>query len=124
MFVVHHVVAVLPYVIYLFTSNCALGSFILLLFLGVELSTIPLNTVATLEQLGYGHSRWHFVAFGFVYSTWLVVRVVMPGFLMQIIYTTFILQPNLPACLIPAILCAHIISIFCWYVCDWSRHGQ
>eukprot|EP00667_Euglena_gracilis_P028773 EG_transcript_37148 len=52
LFVVHHVVALIPYCIMLFIPDCQHGIFVLTAFLFVELSTVPLNVAATLEQLG------------------------------------------------------------------------
>jgi hypothetical protein len=115
-FVIHHVVAMVPYCICLFGEHCQRGYFLLVAFLVVELSTVPLNVSVTLEQLGYAKTPAHRAAFLTVYVSWLLARVLWPAFLMVVLYRSYLLRPNLPSCLIPALVCAHIIALFCWMV--------
>eukprot|EP00667_Euglena_gracilis_P029340 EG_transcript_38645 len=35
---------------------------------------------------------------------------------MDIVYEMYILRPNFPTSLFPALICAHIIAAFCWFV--------
>lgn len=48
-----------PYVITQFIYVCHSGQYVLLLFLLVELSTLPLNAMAFLEDLGLRRTRAH-----------------------------------------------------------------
>jgi hypothetical protein len=115
-FAIHHVVAVVPYAVYLLSSHCQYGVDILALFLCVEVSTLPLNAQAFLEQTGLGDTMAHTLAFYFTYFTWLVFRVCLPLILMYVLWSKYILGPDPLGCMLPGIVCSHIITFFCIFI--------
>ncbi|CAM9831296.1 unnamed protein product, partial [Ectocarpus sp. 8 AP-2014] len=113
-FVAHHVVALTPYVITQFFYTCHQGQYVLLLFLLVEASTIPLNAMAFLEDLGRRRTPEHRIAHGAMYSLWFVFRILLPLYLLLLIWTKIAQNISTEeACLVPSMVCAHIIAVFC-----------
>ncbi len=114
-FAVHHVLAVMPYVIYMFVDGCPVGLFILSMFMLVEFTNIPLNIQTWLEQNGKGSSRWYAMAFYTTFVSWIFVRVVNPLALIVIIHTKILPHATSEqrSCLLPGVVCAYAICMFC-----------
>eukprot|EP00903_Cladosiphon_okamuranus_P021750 g19998.t1 len=113
-FVAHHIVALTPYAITQFFYTCHQGQYVLLLFLLVEASTMPLNAMAFLEDLGRRRTLEHRCAHGAMYFLWFMFRVLLPIYLLVLIWTK--IADNISteeACLVPSMVCAHIITLFC-----------
>ncbi|CAN0379194.1 unnamed protein product, partial [Laminaria digitata] len=103
-----------PYVITQFFFTCSKGQYLLLLFLLVEASTVPLNAMAFLEDLGRRRSTPHRFAHGVMYALWFVFRFLLPIYLLVMIWTKVVQDiSSEEACLIPSMICAHIIALFC-----------
>lgn len=114
-FAVHHVVASMPYVTYMFISACPFGLFILSCFMLVELSNISLNAQVFLEQNGLGDSRWYAAAFYTTFVGWIFCRIINPVSMIFVLHLKLIpgLTPVGKRCLIPGAICAYLICIFC-----------
>ena len=114
-FAVHHVLAVMPYVIYMFVASCPVGLFILSCFMLVEFTNIPLNLQTWLEQNGKGSSVWYAVAFYSTFVSWIFVRVINPIAMVVILHTKIVpnISPSQRGCLIPGFICAYAITLFC-----------
>ncbi|KAJ0397965.1 hypothetical protein P43SY_003873 [Pythium insidiosum] len=113
-FVVHHVVAVIPYLIYNFYPGCGMDLYLLTLFLLVELAVIPLNITTFLEQLGFGKTTVHTLFFYVTYVCWFAARVVLPLYNVYVLW--WMVMPYLssvPFCIIPSAICGHLIAAFC-----------
>eukprot|EP00906_Rhabdomonas_costata_P036854 RCo051704 len=131
-FAVHHTVAALPYCVYLL-ADCPFGTDVLALFLCVELSTLPLNAQAFLEQTGLGETWAQPLSFYLTYVTWLLSRVLLPIVLMYVVWSRYLLSPGFPRCAAPGVVCAHVIALFCvsmfflfWtpdLIRRWKRRG-
>lgn len=115
-FLLHHVIASTPYVIYLFVPACPVGLFILSCFLLVELTNIPLNMQVFLEQNGFSQSRLFPFALYTTLVLWVVVRIANPLFLLYVVH--FFIWPTAKnrMCLLPGLACAWFIAFFCIYV--------
>ncbi|GAB9476598.1 hypothetical protein Gpo141_00013661, partial [Globisporangium polare] len=113
-FVIHHIVAAVPYLIYNFHAGCGMDFYLLSLFLLVEFAVIPLNVTTILEQLGYGNTPLHATFFYITYVCWFGARVVLPLYSVYVLWERII--PNAaesPLCVIPAAVCGHLIAAFC-----------
>jgi hypothetical protein len=114
-FVAHHLIASTPYVIYMFVASCPYGLFILSCFMLVEFSNISLNAQAFLEQNGLGGSFWYATAFYTTFIGWIFCRIFNPLAMLVVLHTKVF--PSLPQdakiCMIPGIICAYLINVFC-----------
>lgn len=114
-FTAHHCIANTPYLIYMFVSDCPYGLFVLACFMLVEFTNITLNAQAFLEQYGHGGSRYYATAFYITFVGWIFCRIMNPLFMLYVIH--FKLVPDLPAdrkyCLVPGMICAYLINVFC-----------
>ncbi|GLD93405.1 hypothetical protein PINS_up001997 [Pythium insidiosum] len=113
-FIIHHIVAVVPYAINNFISCCGAAQFGLLLFLLVELATLPLNVRGFIESMGQEDSRSYKRAIYMTYIVWAVSRTVLPIFLLYSFWRfTFPSERNHDVCFYPNMIGAHIIAFFC-----------
>uniref|UniRef100_K3W7E3 TLC domain-containing protein n=1 Tax=Globisporangium ultimum (strain ATCC 200006 / CBS 805.95 / DAOM BR144) TaxID=431595 RepID=K3W7E3_GLOUD len=113
-FVIHHIVAAVPYLIYNFHAGCGMDFYLLSLFLLVELAVIPLNITTFLEQLGYGKTPVHQLFFFSTYVFWFGARVVLPLYNVYVLWERIIPESSdAPFCVIPAAVCGHLIAAFC-----------
>ncbi|KAH9579743.1 hypothetical protein LSM04_000609 [Trypanosoma melophagium] len=117
-FAVHHIVASIPYVIYMFASPCEYGLFILCCFLLVEATNLPLHARATLEENDMSNTKAYATALYATFVGWIIFRLANPTALIIIIHKYII--PSIPngrlACIIPGVICAYMINIFCYAV--------
>lgn len=115
LFAVHHIVASMPYVIYMFVSACPYGLFILACFMLVEFSNISLNAQVFLEQNGLGDSRWYAAALYTTFVGWIFCRIINPVAMIFVIHLKLMpgLTPTGRKCLIPGAICAYLICLFC-----------
>jgi len=110
-FLIHHCVAITPYILNLW-FGCDNATVILNLFLLVEFSNLSLNAQVFLEQTGRAHSRLYAAAFYTTFIGWIVCRLALPSALVYLIFTRI----RLCKCLIPAVVSAIIIVLFCYGV--------
>ncbi|DAZ96379.1 TPA: hypothetical protein N0F65_010746 [Lagenidium giganteum] len=116
-FVVHHIVAALPYVIYNFTPGCGIDLYLLNTFLLVEFAVLPLNIATFLEQLGHGKTPLHSFFYYTTYVCWFGARVLLPLYNVYVMWA-YLLMPmaTLRAsweCVLPSAVCGHLIAAFC-----------
>jgi hypothetical protein len=118
-FVFHHVTASVPYFTYLF-HPCEAGNIVLSAFLLVEFATIFLNFQTWMEKLGHVRTRWFTWMFYCTYVSWLLTRVFLPVFLLYVVWETLLntttTERHMRYCLIPGLVCSHLITLFCWVV--------
>ncbi|TMW60722.1 hypothetical protein Poli38472_000764 [Pythium oligandrum] len=113
-FVIHHLVAATPYLIFNFYPGCGMDFYLLTLFLLVEIAVVPLNIATFVEQLGYGKTRLHTLLFYMTYVCWFGARVVLPLYNVYILWWVLIPQASdAPLCIIPSAICGHLIAAFC-----------
>ncbi|KAF0683618.1 Aste57867_24324 [Aphanomyces stellatus] len=119
-FVAHHLVAMIPFCIYNFyRGHCMADTYLLSLYLLVELCVVPMNIVSFLEQLGHAaDSPRVFLYASISFVSWVLVRGLLPIYLLYALWTTFIPSIDLSSheawvCTAPAIICGHLISLFC-----------
>lgn len=112
-FACHHIVALIPLLINLFSGDCPGGTFMLSAFLLVEIPVISLNIQNFLEQTGRGQTRAYAVCFYITYAFWFVFRIILPLYLLCLLWA--LILPSLPYfwCVAPGVVSAHLITIFC-----------
>ncbi|KAG5182770.1 hypothetical protein JKP88DRAFT_164331 [Tribonema minus] len=122
-FVAHHLVALTPYCINNFVSGCHCGNYVLALFLLVEIPTLPLNCVGTLDQLGLRQSHARYLCFLVMYSSWFLARVLLPVYLLIVLYEIIIPSwysdrggAQFAVCVVPSAVCANVIAFACFYI--------
>jgi hypothetical protein len=104
----------IPYAINNFISCCGSSQFALLLFLLVELATLPLNARGFLESVGREETKKHAQSIYATYFVWAVSRTVLPMFLLFVVWKyAFPSKRNHDVCLYPNVIAAHIIAFFC-----------
>ncbi|TYZ61890.1 hypothetical protein PybrP1_004831 [[Pythium] brassicae (nom. inval.)] len=105
---------VIPYFINNFVACCAASQYGLLLFLLVELATLPLNARGFLESVGREDSKHHARAIYATYGVWAVTRTALPIYLVYVFWVyAYPPDRNDPVCLYPNLLGAHVIALFC-----------
>ncbi|KDO21469.1 hypothetical protein SPRG_12512 [Saprolegnia parasitica CBS 223.65] len=113
-FVIHHIVAVVPYIINNFVSACTGCQFGLLLFLLVEIATLPLNARGFMESMGRHDSLSHTRSIYATYVTWAVTRTLLPVYLLYVFWSfSYPADKDDNVCFYPNLICAHIIAAFC-----------
>ncbi|OQR96470.1 hypothetical protein ACHHYP_15773 [Achlya hypogyna] len=113
-FVIHHIVAVIPYIINNFVSACTGCQFGLLLFLLVEIATLPLNARGFMESMGRANSPQHTRSIYATYVTWAVTRTLLPVYLLYVFWSfSYPADKDDDVCFYPNLICAHIIAAFC-----------
>ena len=120
-FVVHHLVASLPFYIHLFDVNCRFATFVLQGMLLVELANIFMNAQYWLDKAGQIGTKKYTVVFYTNYLVWIPSRLGIPVFMMAVIYKYIYFDearflPHNHNCLIPGMICVHIITAFCFVV--------
>ncbi|ORC90875.1 uncharacterized protein TM35_000072990 [Trypanosoma theileri] len=117
-FAIHHIVASIPYLIYMFASPCGYGLFILACFLLVEATNLPLHARATLEENDMSNTKAYAASLYATFVGWIIFRLANPTALLIIIHKYII--PSIPSgrlgCIIPGVVCAYVINIFCYAV--------
>lgn len=115
-FVLHHIWASTPYYFHLFYP-CTPGTFILGFFMLVELATLILNFQVWLDKLGYAQTTTFSVLFYLNFATWVLTRLGIPAFCLYVMWAWNVTSSSVPKsdklCLIPAVICAHLITLFC-----------
>lgn len=135
-FIIHHLVAVyvpvyliaapastrtdpldrysVPYLVNNFVSCCAASQFGLLLFLLVELATLPLNARGFMESVGHVESKNYSRSIYVTYVVWGVSRMLLPVFLLYDVWAyAYPSDRNHDTCLYTNLVGAHIIALFC-----------
>ncbi|KAF0710356.1 hypothetical protein AaE_012565 [Aphanomyces astaci] len=117
-FTAHHLVAMVPFAIFNFYGSCLADTFLLSIYLLVEICVVPMNVATFLEDLGYAHSRVHVIVSYVSFGSWVLARGVLPLYALFILWTVMV--PSLTVhstadwvCAVPAIVCGHVISFFC-----------
>uniref|UniRef100_K3WHE8 TLC domain-containing protein n=1 Tax=Globisporangium ultimum (strain ATCC 200006 / CBS 805.95 / DAOM BR144) TaxID=431595 RepID=K3WHE8_GLOUD len=113
-FITHHIVAVVPYFINNFISCCAASQYGLLLYLLVELATLPLNARGFMESVGREDTKNHTRSIYVTYWVWAVTRTALPIYLLYVVWKyAYPSDRNHDVCLYTNIVGAHVISLFC-----------
>ncbi|CAH0475597.1 unnamed protein product [Peronospora belbahrii] len=113
-FIIHHLVAVVPYFINNFISCCAACQFGLLLFLLVELATLPLNVRGFLDARDRQDSKHYMRSIYITYMIWGISRMILPLFVMYEFWAyAYPSDRNHDTCFFPNLVSAHIIALFC-----------
>lgn len=117
-FIIHHVVASIPYAVYIFSKACPYGLFILAGFMLVETTNLPFHLQATLKESDMGDTRLFWATFYITLFVWFFFRLVNPTLLVVILHTRVIpsLPPGSGACLVPGVTCAYVVCLFCYVV--------
>lgn len=103
-----------PYAINNFISCCAACQFGLLLFLLVELATLPLNVRGFIETMGREDSKVYSRAIYVTYFVWGISRTVLPIYLVYSFWAySYPSDRNHDICLYPNLVGAHVIALFC-----------
>jgi len=114
LFVVHHSVAVIPYVFDLFVYEAPGVQYLLLLFMLVEIATLPLNARGFHESLGGAGDDYHRKTIYATYITWAVVRFALPIYLIYTMWAVAYGSVDMsPVMLWVGLICGHIIAFFC-----------
>ncbi|RHZ06268.1 hypothetical protein DYB28_002202 [Aphanomyces astaci] len=107
-----------PFAIFNFYGSCLADTFLLSIYLLVEICVVPMNVATFLEDLGYAHSRVHVIVSYVSFGSWVLARGVLPLYALFILWTVMV--PSLTVhstadwvCAVPAIVCGHVISFFC-----------
>jgi hypothetical protein len=116
-FLLHHVLAGVPYAIFLFVPSCNLGIYGLSLFLLVELSNLTMNHMGLMERFGLKSSPTYTFCLYANAAMWLWCRVHNPIKVVYVLHTYML--PKVPAgsehCLSFSAYCAYFIVVFCCY---------
>ncbi|OQR91310.1 actin-related protein 2/3 complex subunit [Thraustotheca clavata] len=117
-FVAHHIIAMIPYIIFNFYGGCVMNAYLLSMYLLVEICIPPMNLATILDLLGYKDTLSYVVLFYVAYIAWFFSRVCLPMYTVYVMWVDFIPIADLSSfhsffCAVPAIVCGHIISIFC-----------
>eukprot|EP00759_Apiculatamorpha_spiralis_P027676 PhF_6_TR30422/c0_g1_i1/m.44630 len=112
-FVTHHVVAVIPLAINVFDSDCPNGTYIMALFMLVEVPTLSLNMQSFLEQTGRAGTREYAICFYCTYFFWIICRIGLPLYLIITIWVDVLPSTNSVGCLTAGVISAHMITLFC-----------
>ena len=114
-YLAHHILAVTPYIIYLFISPCGYGIFLLSAFMLVEFSNFTLNSQAWMEQNGTANGKLYAFCFYGTFFGWIACRLVNPY--VMVYYAHAAIYPSIPEgnkwCFIPALCCGYLIVLFC-----------
>lgn len=117
-FMTHHIVALTATLTNSFLASCRHGStFVLSMFLLVELSTLPLNMQTWAEQLWYPKfgrqvSTW----FWLLVPCWVLSRLILPPWMMYLLVDRVIIPlPTLgqQMCVAPGAASGVLITLFC-----------
>jgi hypothetical protein len=118
-FIVHHIVASIPYYQNLFFPSCRDGTIAMAIFLLVEFATVFLNAQSWLETCGKAGTPWHTFWLYATMASWVVSRLAVPALGLYIWYDAVLLSSRAtqPAqCTAIVSVCGHIIVVFCWAV--------
>ncbi|KAG6976994.1 hypothetical protein JG688_00000809 [Phytophthora aleatoria] len=88
-FIIHHIVAVVPYFINNFISCCAACQFGLLLFLLVELATLPLNARGFMDARDLQETKSYMRSIYTTYIIWGISRTALPIFVISHLIALF-----------------------------------
>lgn len=95
-------------------SCCAASQFGLLLFLLVELATLPLNARGFMESVGREDTKSHTRSIYVTYVVWGVSRMLLPIFLLIDVWAyAYPSKRNHDVCLYTNLVGAHVIALFC-----------
>ncbi|RHY24556.1 hypothetical protein DYB32_008801 [Aphanomyces invadans] len=108
----------IPFVIYNFSGSCLADTYLLSIYLLVEICVVPMNVATFLEDLGYAHTHVHMGMSFASYGLWIVARGILPLYALYILWAVMIPSLTLHdttdwVCAMPAIVCGHVISGFC-----------
>lgn len=112
-FLIHHVMAVVPYLIYFF-GCCNNGLFILSGYMLVEITNIPYNAKLWMEECGRTGGVAYPALLYFTVVCWVVFRLLNPLWCLQSTYRTILPSFPFALCLIPSQICGVLVNIFCF----------
>lgn len=112
-FTLHHVMAMVPYLIYYFTC-CHYGLYILSVYMVVEITNVPLNTVQWMQETDNVYGFLYPFLLHLTAAMWVVFRIASPLCCLYATYAFYLPAVNYPKCLWPAQLCGVLVNIFCF----------
>ncbi|EQC39948.1 hypothetical protein SDRG_02604 [Saprolegnia diclina VS20] len=117
-FVAHHIIAMIPYVLYNFYGGCTMNTYLLSMYLLVEICIPPMNLATILDLLGYKETAVYIGLFYVAYIAWFFARVCLPLYTLYVMWADFIPGTDWSSfrvflCTAPPLLCGHVISVFC-----------
>lgn len=103
-----------PYFVNNFISCCAASQYGLLLYLLVELATLPLNARGFIESVGRVDTKNHTRSIYVTYGVWAITRTALPIYLVYVVWKyAYPSNRNHDVCLYTNVIGAHVISLFC-----------
>ncbi|OQR94328.1 hypothetical protein ACHHYP_01445 [Achlya hypogyna] len=117
-FVAHHIIAAIPYLLFNFYGGCTMNAYLLSLYLLVEICIPPMNLATILDLVGYKDTVAYVGLFYVAYVAWFFARVCLPLYTVYVMWVDFIPHADLTSfhvlvCTVPPIVCGHVISLFC-----------
>lgn len=112
-FTFHHIMAMVPYLIYLFTC-CNYGLYILSMYMLVEITNVPFNTVQWMQETGNTEGFFYPFLLHMVAIMWVVFRIASPMRCLYETYKYYLPGAHYPPCLWPAQLCGVLVNVFCF----------
>lgn len=112
-FTMHHIMAMVPYLLYFFTC-CNYGLYILSVYMVVEITNVPLNTVQWMQETDNMDGVLYPFLLHLTAAMWIVFRIASPLCCLYATYAFYLPAVNYPRCLWPAQLCGVLVNIFCF----------
>jgi hypothetical protein len=112
-------VASLPFYNHLFYTECRFATFVMEGFLLVETANIFMNTLGFLDNVGRKKTTVYTVLFYINFIGWPIWRMIWPLLMVLLMWLRVYYDARTAAtreCLIPTMVCGHIILVFCTVV--------
>ncbi|KPA83242.1 hypothetical protein ABB37_02921 [Leptomonas pyrrhocoris] len=111
-FAIHHIMAMIPYMLYYFTC-CNYGLYLLSIYMLVEITNVPLNTVMWMQESGHSDGVLYALVLHLTAAMWIVFRIASPLWCLYASYKTYLPAVHYPTCLLPSQLCGILVNVFC-----------
>lgn len=113
-FVLHHVMALVPYLLYYFT-DCTCGLYVLTCYMLVEFTNMFYNFKLWMEDCGLNRTRLYAALLYATIAGWLVFRMANPAWC--VVCSHKYVLPTITAgweCVIPSLICGYFVNVFCF----------
>ncbi|KPI90162.1 hypothetical protein ABL78_0680 [Leptomonas seymouri] len=112
-FAIHHTMALVPYLLYYFTS-CNYGLYILSAYMLVEITNVPLNAMEWMREAGNIDGLVYPLLLHLTAAMWVVFRMASPLCCLYVTYKIYLPSVNYPICLWPSQVCGVLVNVFCF----------
>jgi hypothetical protein len=112
-FMLHHIAAMVPYLLYYFTC-CNYGLYILSVYMLVEITNVPFNTMQWMQETGNTDGLLYPFLLHLTAAMWIVFRIASPLRCLFVTYQLYLPAVKYPPCLWPAQVCGVLVNIFCF----------